>query len=254
MRRALVLLALGCAGCVSNAAFRAEVEQRKLYEAELAHRDAYLEGLERRLRDAQQKGESLEAKSGALETERLQLLEELESRRTGNAQLREVLSEQQRVRDEREAQLEAVRAELAGALAREVSSGQIELQRQGDRLRVRALAGLLFAPGAAELRPEGRAVVQHVAATLRKLAGYRVIVEGHTDGHPIATAAFPSNWELSSVRAARVVRLLADSGVQPARLSAAGYAEWQPIADNEDAEGRARNRRIEVSIVPPWAQ
>jgi chemotaxis protein MotB len=254
MRRALAPLALGLASCVSNASYQAEVQQRKAVEAELAHRDEYLEGLERRLRDAQQKGESLEAQRGALASERLQLLEELESRRTGNEQLREVLAEQQRVRDEREAQLEAVSAELTKALQREIAGGQIELQRLNARLRVRALAGLLFAPGAAELRPEGRAFVQHVAATLRRFPDYRVIVEGHTDAQPISTAAFPSNWELSSARAARVARLLADSGVHPARLSAAGFAEWQPIADNDDAAGRARNRRIEVSIVPPWAQ
>ncbi len=254
MRLALALIALGSGACVSNAVYRAEVDQRKAVEAELAHRDEYLAGLERRLREAQQKGESLEAERGALTSERLGLLEELESRRSGNEQLREVLAEQQRVRDEREAQLEAVRGELTGALQRELAGGQIEIQRQDQRLRVRALAGLLFAPGSAELRPEGRAFAQRVAATLRKLGGYRVVVEGHTDAQPISTAAFPSNWELSSARAARVARLLAESGVAPARVSAAGFAEWQPIADNADAAGRARNRRIEVSIVPPWAQ
>lgn len=254
MRRALALAALFCAACVSRASYDAEVQRRQEVEAELAHRDEYLEGLEKRLREAQRKGESLAAQRGALESERLQLLDELESRRTGNDQLRAVLEEQQRVNDEREAKLEAVRSELAGALAGEIKSGQIELARQGNRLRVRALAGLLFAPGSAELRPEGRTFVQRIAATLRKLGDYRVVVEGHTDAVPIASAAFPSNWELSSVRAARVVRQLADSGVKPTQLSAAGYAEWQPIADNEDAAGRARNRRIEVSIVPPWAR
>jgi chemotaxis protein MotB len=73
-------------------------------------------------------------------------------------------------------------------------------------------------------------------------------VEGHTDDVPIKSAAFPSNWELSAARAIAVVRFLQDQGVDPAKLAAAGYGEYQPIAGNDTPEGRAQNRRIEITL------
>jgi chemotaxis protein MotB len=76
-------------------------------------------------------------------------------------------------------------------------------------------------------------------------------VEGHTDNLPIATSQFPSNWELSSARAGSVVRFFIDHEVAPKRLSAAGYSEFHPVATNETAEGRSRNRRVTLMILPP---
>jgi chemotaxis protein MotB len=75
-----------------------------------------------------------------------------------------------------------------------------------------------------------------------------VTVEGHTDTIPISTPSFPSNWELSAVRASSVVRLFVGSGVDPRRLTAAGYGDQRPIADNSVPEGRARNRRVTILI------
>jgi chemotaxis protein MotB len=77
-------------------------------------------------------------------------------------------------------------------------------------------------------------------------AGFPVVVEGHTDNTPIATYRFPSNWELSAARASSVVRLFAEAGVAPARLTAAGYGEQRPVADNLSESGRARNRRVTI--------
>ncbi len=81
-----------------------------------------------------------------------------------------------------------------------------------------------------------------------------IYVEGHTDDRDISGALaerFPSNWELSTARATRVVRLLAaDSGIDPERLTASGYAEHRPVASNETEEGRAANRRIEIRVTP----
>jgi chemotaxis protein MotB len=78
---------------------------------------------------------------------------------------------------------------------------------------------------------------------------HAVQVEGHTDTTPISNALFPSNWELSAVRAASVVRLFIDSGVQATRLSAVGFGSNIPVAPNSDADGRARNRRVAVTIL-----
>lgn len=80
---------------------------------------------------------------------------------------------------------------------------------------------------------------------------HNVVVVGHTDSVPISSARFPSNWELSSARAGSVVRYLQANGVDGRRLRAVGYADTQPLADNASAEGRARNRRVELVLEAP---
>jgi chemotaxis protein MotB len=106
-----------------------------------------------------------------------------------------------------------------------------------------------FEPGKAELLPEARETLIQVAATLQEFSS-QVRVEGHTDNVPIRTEQFPSNWELSSVRAASIVRFLAEGGhLPPDRLAAAGYGEFRPVAVNDTAEGRAANRRVELVVI-----
>ena len=110
---------------------------------------------------------------------------------------------------------------------------------------------VLFDLGEAELRPEAIPVLRRVIETLETWP-YDIRVEGHTDNLPIATERFPSNWELSAARAARVIRfLLEESQIKPERLSAAGYGEYRPIASNSTPEGRARNRRVDIVLVDP---
>ncbi len=104
---------------------------------------------------------------------------------------------------------------------------------------------LLFAQGGTRLSEKGQDILRKVAFVLSKLA-YRVKVKGHTDSSPISSAMFPSNWELSAARAARVVRLLVNNGVAPQYISAEGYAHYHPVATNDTARGRALNRRVEI--------
>jgi chemotaxis protein MotB len=105
-----------------------------------------------------------------------------------------------------------------------------------------------FAPGDARLREDALELVDALADAL---AAERTLlrVEGHTDSVPIATARFPSNWELSSARASMVLSRLVARGVAPSRLSVAGYAGERPIADNSTPEGRALNRRVDLVIL-----
>jgi chemotaxis protein MotB len=111
-------------------------------------------------------------------------------------------------------------------------------------------ASTLFGMGEAVLQPASVDVLRQVAAVLSK-EDMLVEVEGHTDDTPIATAQFPSNWELSSARASSVVRILTDSGVPAKRLAAVGLASNQPLAPNDSAENRARNRRVTITIASP---
>ncbi len=105
-----------------------------------------------------------------------------------------------------------------------------------------------FAPGEALVREDARALIDTLAETLRGTQG-SIRVEGHTDSVPIATARYPSNWELSAARASMVLAQLVAHGIATARLAVAGYASEQPVADNSTAEGRALNRRVDLVIL-----
>jgi len=126
--------------------------------------------------------------------------------------------------------------------------GAVDVALTAEGIRVTFVDSIAFASGSADLDGPARAVLARVAEAAS--AGAGVEVEGHTDDRPIATPAYPSNWELSAARAAAVVRfLLAQPGaLAPEHYLAAGYGEYRPRASNETAAGRARNRRIEVLL------
>jgi chemotaxis protein MotB len=106
-----------------------------------------------------------------------------------------------------------------------------------------------FTSGSAEVRPASLALLNQIAATLPSSP---LRVEGHTDNIPIHTAQFQSNWELSTARSTAIARLLLEhGGINPANLSAAGYAEFHPIASNNTEEGRAQNRRVDIILLRP---
>ena len=104
---------------------------------------------------------------------------------------------------------------------------------------------LLFSAGGTQLSSKGLEILEKVATVLSRLA-YHVKIRGHTDSEPITSATYPSNWELSSARASTVARLLVANGVSPFYISAEGYAQYHPLATNDTAQGRARNRRVEI--------
>ena len=108
---------------------------------------------------------------------------------------------------------------------------------------------VLFDSGAGELMPAATPVLTKVGEILRKEGAHQIMVEGHTDTVPISGSLFPTNWELSTARASRVVRFLIGSGVTQRRLSAAGYAALHPLATNQTATGRSRNRRVEIVLL-----
>lgn len=137
--------------------------------------------------------------------------------------------------------------EITEALAPLVESGQVRVTEGALGISVEINASVLFESGEARLQP---LAVQALAAVGRILAttDFPITVEGHTDNVPINSLLFPSNWELSGARAASVVRLFIATGVDPRRLSAVGYAEQRPVADNATAEGRQRNRRVTITM------
>lgn len=137
--------------------------------------------------------------------------------------------------------------EITEALAPLVQSGQVRVTEGALGITVEINASVLFDSGEARLQlPAVRALtaVGQILAT----TDFPITVEGHTDNAPISTLLFPSNWELSGARAASVVRLFIETGVDPRRLTATGYAEQRPVADNASLEGRQRNRRVAITM------
>lgn len=137
--------------------------------------------------------------------------------------------------------------ELNKALAPLVDEGKVTVTEGALGITIDIEASVLFASGDARLNPAAVRVLIAVAQILAP-TNFPVIVEGHTDNTPISTAQFPSNWELSGMRASSVVRLFIDNGVDGRRLAATGYADQRPLADNATADGRQRNRRVSLTI------
>jgi chemotaxis protein MotB len=151
-----------------------------------------------------------------------------------------------RVRDD----LESLRRELQQRLSNQVAQHSVSIQMGRDGLVISLREAGFFDSGSAVPRPEALGTLHEIAASLGRTP-YDLRVEGHTDNIPIHTANFDSNWELSSARATHIARLFLDFHVIPAdRLSAAGYAEFHPVASNATAEGRATNRRVDLVVLP----
>jgi chemotaxis protein MotB len=144
------------------------------------------------------------------------------------------------------AQLET---ELKTALAAEIKRQEIAMRREPDGLVISLREVGFFESGSAGMKSASQLAFDRIAAMLRE-RDYRLRIEGHTDDVPIHTARFTSNWELSTARATEIIRLLiVRDGFRPDRLSAAGYAEFHPVAPNATAEGRGMNRRVDIVIL-----
>jgi chemotaxis protein MotB len=248
---AALLLLLGTA-CVTRGTYQEVVDQRDGLRAE-KHR------LEERVR-------RLEASSQSLDAERVQLIDEMEDMRQDREQLQTDLRRLHKAEAElsrnlaaREAELASTSAEvqrlrgtyegLVSDLQAELAQGQIEIRQLREGLQLNMAQEVLFASGSAEVNRGGRALLTKVAERVRGVP-YQVVVQGHTDNVPIRRGRYPSNWELAGARASHVVRYLASQGVPPERLSAVSFGEYAPRASNDTAEGRARNRRIEITLKP----
>jgi len=131
-----------------------------------------------------------------------------------------------------------------------VSAGQLKITTRQGRLVLQLPNDVLFDVGQTALKPAGKEALSQIAQVLRTVQGRNFQVAGHTDNLPIQTARFPSNWELSTERAVEVVKLLVSKGVDPRGLSAAGYGEFDPVGNNDSPDGRAKNRRIEITLQP----
>ena len=151
-------------------------------------------------------------------------------------------------------QEKAMAAQMAKGLEDEMradlESKDVTISKLQGKLTVNILDRVMFDSGEAILKPDGAAVMRKIASLLAEHQNLKIHVIGHTDNVPMRNR-FNSNWELSTARALAAVHFLTEkAGVDPRRVGAVGYGEFRPIADNVTADGRARNRRIAITILP----
>lgn len=257
----MLVLAAG-AGCVSRDAHTQVVSERDRLTAENARLEARVRALEASTDSLGSELDTTLEQYEDLSTDHQDLLAQAEQLRQTEARLAAVLTEQsvELVRSQEE--LEVTRTELErltstyttlmSDLESEVASGQIQIEQLREGIRVNVSDDILFASGSTRLDPEGRRVLEKVAAQLTAL-DHDVEVQGHTDDRQIRgslRSRFPSNWELAAARAGRVVRLLQEAGISGDRLSLVSFSAYRPIASNDSEDDRARNRRIEIRLKP----
>lgn len=161
--------------------------------------------------------------------------------------------EVERLRKQREQVQKMAQAfrNLALKLKGMVDAGKLSVSVREGRMTLNLPDDILFPSGSASLKKEGKEAIASLAGVLKEVGDRDFLVAGHTDNVPVSRGGtFKSNWDLSAARAVTVTKLLIDNGVQPNHLAAAGYADTDPIASNEDKENRAKNRRTEIILMP----
>ena len=194
------------------------------------------ERLKKRLKDLGQDVSKLEAEKGTIS-------EDL-------AKQRRQLEELRRAQALTEARLAQFRS-LLQKFKNMIDSGKLQVAVRNGKMTVKLPEGILFPSGKADLKPEGKAVIEQVTDILKAVPGRAFQVAGHTDNIPIGRGGrYKSNWELSTARALAVVKVMIERGMEAKRVSAAGYAETDPVETNDTADGRAKNRRTEIVLLP----
>ena len=249
---------------------------------ELETANQRLAAIDQELISAQQDNERLSQQLLQLQTERDQVGEKLQESTAENESLRQQVaqadaqlsaaglklrqtSEEMSALENTLAELEAGRArenvafdKLQAALQSQLNNKDIEIKRmQNQQTVIRMGSDILFNSGSADLSVDGKKALRLIADTLKNYPDRLIQIEGHTDNLPIGSAlkaTYPSNWELSSARAARAVRYLHAAGIDPEGMQVVGYGQYRPVTGNDSTERREKNRRIEITLMPSRAE
>lgn len=255
-------LSLAASGCALSSQYREAIEQRQelvdrdeAQSARIGRLESDSVSIQSELADAYELVEDLRVENGEL-SDQVADLEQQESLlseglREQNAQMVRFQSDLERANQE-VSQLTETYGELMSELESEVSAGRIQIDQLREGVRVAVSDEVLFDSGSARIDRQGEEVVRKISGQLASM-DHRVEVQGHTDNLAISgnlAAAYPSNWELAAARAAAVVRLMEEEGVASDRLTLTSFASNRPISENDSAEGRAMNRRIEIRLRP----
>ena len=203
-------------------------------------------------KDKEELEQVLKAKSDTLSQNISDLRQKVATLEGENKKLQEDIAALQRVKEEKVKEVSNTYEQLLKNMKSEIALGQVTISELKGKLTVNMEAAILFDSGKADIKNDGVEILRKMVETLKGVKDKAIRIEGHTDNVQIIGAlsrVFPTNWELSAARAINVARYLQQQGVDPAILSAAAFAEYKPVADNATKEGRAKNRRIEITLV-----
>jgi len=235
-------LIVGLAAFSALAACHPTEEEYKAKEAEVAQ-------LKAKLGESEQRAGSLEARLKEMSDNNSALAERLNLAGAEKGTLERALEELRAREKQSQARL-AVFTEMLNKFKAMIDSGKLRVRVVRGRMVVELAENILFDSGRSDLKKEGQEALAQVASVLASIAERDFQVAGHTDNIPIKSARFPSNWELSTARAVVVTKWITEKGLDANRVSAAGYADTQPMAPNDSPEGRQQNRRIEIVLMP----
>lgn len=249
----MVLAAFAAACGVPKEKHNEALQQIKKLKAELAaERKAWDESKA----EYEKKKKSLEGENTVMKQKLSSLGQDLSQLKTEAGQMVKNLTlKDKQIADLKKAQEQARKRaaqyrKLVESFRKMIDSGKLKVGVRNGRMVVQMSDKILFASGKAQLKKDGKAALDEIVAVLKSIPNRNFQIAGHTDNIPIRTRRFKSNWELSTARAVSVVKHMAANGMDPKRLSAAGYAEQDPVGDNSTKEGRQQNRRIEITLMP----
>jgi len=195
----------------------------------------------------------LEAENGKLRERNAVLQKSLDEKTKRAADLEKEVETLKKAKEEQVQKVSSTYEDLLVKMKSEISKGQVTISELKGKLTVNMVDSILFDSGKAEVKEGGLEILGKVISILKDVNDKSIRIEGHTDNVKIIgklAQRYPTNWELSAARAINVARYLQDQGMDPGQLSAVAYGEWKPVATNDTEEGKAKNRRIEINLVP----
>lgn len=203
--------------------------------------------------DNQELEKVLKAKSDTLSQNVADLRQQVADLQSENDRLKGDIANLQKAKEEKVREVSKTYEDLLDRMKGEIAQGQVTISELKGKLTVNMVDAILFDSGKAEVKPAGMEVLSKVVDILKDVKDKAIRIEGHTDNVQIVgnlTKKFPTNWELSAARAINVARYLQSQGLSPENLSAVAYGEYRPVASNDTEEGKAKNRRIEIILIP----
>ena len=195
----------------------------------------------------------LQSKSDSLSQAIFELRKKVADLEEENLKLKAENASLAKAKEEQVQKVSSTYESLLEKMKSEISKGQVTISELKGKLTVNMVDSILFDSGKAEVKKGGLEILGKVISILKDVNDKSIRIEGHTDNVQIVgglAKRYPTNWELSAARAINVARYLQDEGIDPGLLSAVAYGEWKPVATNDTAEGKAKNRRIEIILVP----
>jgi chemotaxis protein MotB len=242
----IIMMAVLCSGCmVAESKYLAKVNEADATSKQLAALTEENASLKKEIANLTGQRDDLLKRA----SENRQKIADLEAE---NTKLKRNLAQLKQKSQEVEAASNTYK-NLLKEMKAEIAQGEITITELKGKLTMDVVDKILFTSGEAKVKQEGLEVLKRVVDILKNIKDKNIRVEGHTDNVKIAShliRVYPTNWELSATRALNVARYLQEQGIDPKIISATAFGEYQPLADNDTPEGRAKNRRIAIILLP----